>query len=198
MMRYGLLRRGDPVPAQSSIIHYRSSMRKGFSLVEMLMVIMIAPIVMVAVSGVFRTFIRDIPQGIRLVQQNTTVLHLLAQIRQDMDLATGLPAQVNGRQAGDATLLIEQPAGVVCYQFENGRMVRTLLDGQGTSSPGEERVWQARDAVIGWRPWTRDGRVYAAELHSHVQQQVEGEVRRRLRGSYVFFVHGLSQGDKTL
>lgn len=197
MMDYGLLKKGDPVCTQSSIINHRSSMARAFGLMELLMVIIITPFVMVAVSGLFRTFICDVPQGIRLVQQSTTVLHLLGQIRQDMDRAGSLPEQFNGRRADETTLLIEQADGVVCYQFEGGRTVRTLLDGQGTSSPGEQRVWEARDAVIQWRPWTRDGGAYAVELHSHVQQRVAGELRRKLPGSYVFFVHQASKGGET-
>lgn len=38
-------------------------MRKAFTLIEMLVVITIAPLMMVVVSKIFATLIQDIPQG---------------------------------------------------------------------------------------------------------------------------------------
>ena len=100
-------------------------MRKAFTLVELLVVVTVLPFVMVAVSGVYATFIRDIPRTTRVLQENTTVLDLLRQIRRDVDEAVGLPEQFEGQHAGERTLLIEQPGRVIRYQIEDGRIVRT-------------------------------------------------------------------------
>jgi len=174
-------------------------MRKAFTLVEMLVVIMVLPVVMLVVSGVYATFIRDIPRTTRVLQQNTTVLNLLEQIRRDMDQAVALPdptrspaaqrpagpraGQLDGQNAGARTLLIEQPGRVIRYEFGEGQVVRT--------QSGEERLWRMPDAVVSWRPWTRDGEAYAIEIHSHVQQWVSDHLTKKLAGSYVFFVNGL-------
>ncbi len=100
-------------------------MRKAFTLVELLVVVTVLPFVMVVVSGVYATFIRDIPAMTRVLQENTTVLHLLEQIRRDLDGAIGLPQQFKGQRADDRTLLIAQPGQVIRYQIEEGRIVRT-------------------------------------------------------------------------
>ena len=100
-------------------------MRKAFTLVEVLAVVTVLPFILVAVSGVYATFIRDIPRTTRVLQENTTVLNLLGQMRRDVDAAVGLPEQFEGQRRGERTLLIEQPGRVICYQIEDGQVVRT-------------------------------------------------------------------------
>jgi type II secretory pathway component PulJ len=168
-------------------------MRRAFSLIELLFCVTILPFLMLTVSGIYVTFLRDIPRSTRLLQQNTTVLDLLRHISRDMDRATGLPEQVEGRSAGAHTLLIEQSGRVVRYQFEDGRVVRTLLQGRSAAVADEERLWRVPDAVITWRPWVRDGRAYAIEVQAHLQERVNGLVRKMLAGSHVFFVRGLGR-----
>jgi prepilin-type N-terminal cleavage/methylation domain-containing protein len=191
-------RRGNLVHTQSSISNQQSSMRRAFTLIELLFTVAVVPSLMIAVSGVYLTFLRDIPRTTRLLQQNATVLDLLEQIGRDMDRATGLPERVEGRAAGEHTLLIEQPGCVVRYQFENGRVVRTLRQGQSVSVADEEGLWRVPDAVIAWRPWVRDGRAYAIEIHAHLQERVNGLVRPMLAGSHVFFVRGLGREREAL
>jgi type II secretory pathway pseudopilin PulG len=167
-------------------------MRKAFTLVEVLVLVTIAPLLMVVVSGIFATFIRDVPRETRVVQENTTVLDMLQQVRRDMDGAAGLLEQFNGTTAGERTLLIGDSDAVICYRFEDGRTVRTLLKGQEASNPGGQRIWRMPNAVITWRPWMRDGRACAVEMHSHLQQQIAGTLITKLANSQVFFVHSLS------
>jgi len=169
-------------------------MRKAFTLVEMLLVITIAPLLMVVVSGIFATFIRDIPRETRVVQQNTTVLDMLQQVRRDVDGAVGLPERSDDTVANERTLLIRQPQAVICYRFEDGRTVRRLLKGQRAADSGDQRLWRMPNAVITCRPWTRDGGAYAIEMHSHVQQSVADMLRNRLVNSQVFFLGGAGKG----
>ncbi len=184
-------------------------MRRAFTLVELLVVVTILPFVMVAVSGVYATFIRDIPATTRVLQESTTVLHLLEQIRRDVEGASGLPEQFNGQRADERTLLIAQPGQVIRYQIEEGRIVRRLLNraasrdaehktaAVASSNPqsairnpqSEERLWRVRNAVLAWRLWQRDGRAYAVEIHSHVKQQAAGLWREKLANAHVFFIH---------
>ncbi|MGE5294933.1 MAG: hypothetical protein ACM3VT_08890, partial [Solirubrobacterales bacterium] len=107
-----------------------------------------------------------------------------------------LPSQVGDRRADDATLLIGQPEGVVCYRLEEGRIVRTMFDPQGEAAPDGEHTWKVPDAAIQWRSWLRDGNAYAVEVQSHLKQRVNGEIRRRFRNSHVFFVGSLASGGE--
>jgi type II secretory pathway pseudopilin PulG len=169
-------------------------MRKAFTLIEVLVLAIVAPLMLVVVSRIFSTFIQDIPRETRVVQQNTTALDLLAQIRQDVDMAVGLPERFGATSCDEHTLLIQQPQAVVCYRLEEGRTVRMLLKGQEAPDPNTQRVWRTPNAVISWRPWTQSGKVYAVEMHSHVQQWFADLLRNRLVNTQVFFVHGLGKG----
>lgn len=169
-------------------------MRKAFTLVEMLFALAAAPLLLVVVSGIFATFIRDIPHETRVVQQNTTVLDMLEQVRRDVDGAVGLPERFNDTVAGERTLIVRQPQAMICYRFEDGRTVRTLLNGQGGTDPNDHRLWRTPNAVITCRSWTRDGGAYAVEMHSHVQQKFADMLRSRLVNSQVFFLGGAGKG----
>jgi len=189
-MDLGRLTEGGPMLARSWITDHHSSTARAFCLVEILAVILVLPLVMVAITAMFRTFIRDVPQMTRLVQQNTTVLNLLDQMRRDVGSAVTLPAQCEDTRASENVLLIEKPDAVVCYRLDAGRVVRTILDGPG----GDERVWSARDAVMEWRPWTQGGATCAVEIHSYVKQRAHGHLMRKFAASHVFFAHSLSEG----
>lgn len=168
----------------------------GYTIIEMLGVIIITPLLMVLIGGFLVTFLRDIPQATRLLDQNTAVLDVLNQLRHDMDRAVGLPSQAGDRRTDDATLLIRQADTLVCYRLKEGRIVRMVLDPQGEILPDAERIWQAHDAVIQWRPWVREGDAYAVEVQSHLRQRVAGEFRQRFRNSHVFFLGGLASGGE--
>jgi prepilin-type N-terminal cleavage/methylation domain-containing protein len=185
-------------------------MRKGFTLIELLVVVTVLPFVMAVLSGVYVTFLRDVPQATRVLQENTTVLDALGQIRRDIDGAGELPTQFDGQQADERTLLIEQRGGVICYRIEAGRLARTVL-GAATSpeesgrpetvsaseprpalgSPqSSERLWRLPNAVLTWRLWQRDARAYAVEIHSYLKQRVMGMERQKLANAHVFFLPG--------
>ncbi|MBM4026511.1 MAG: prepilin-type N-terminal cleavage/methylation domain-containing protein [Planctomycetes bacterium] len=124
-------------------------MRKAFTLVELLVVVTIVPFIMITVSGVYATFLRDIPQTMRVLQESTTVLDLLRQIRADAEEAVGLPEEFEGRPADDRTLLIEQPGRIIRYQRREGRIVRIVTPADGSSSLVPPRSSPANDADRG-------------------------------------------------
>jgi prepilin-type N-terminal cleavage/methylation domain-containing protein len=171
-------------------------MKRAFTLIEVLVVITILPVVMIVISGVYATFIRDIPRTIRVLQQNTTVLNLLEQVGRDMDQAVAVrvedPRPQTPNPAG-GMLLVERPGRVIRYEFRDGQVVRIVLtsDERGATSDGDSRLWRMPDAVVTWRPWIKDDVAYAVEIHSHVRQRVSGHLTRKLVGSHVFFVKGL-------
>lgn len=168
--------------------------RKAFTLVETLLLIGVVPVLMIATTSLYATLVRDIPRTTRVLQQNTTMLDMLQQLRADMDRAVGLPSQVGDDRADERTLLIELPEGPVTWRFEDGRVVRTVLTArEGASEAGEQRSWRMRDAVVTWEPWVQDGRPYAIEVHSHVNQRVSSHLMQKFAGTHVFFVYALGK-----
>jgi type II secretory pathway component PulJ len=102
-------------------------MRKGYCLIEMMVIIIVFPAVMLVLNGLFRTLVRDIPQASRVVQENTTVLDVLEQIQQDVDRAKGLPQSSAGYTADNQVLLVELEDGTICYELADGKVLRRNL-----------------------------------------------------------------------
>ena len=172
-------------------------MRKAFTLIEILFVIAVTPFVALALSGVFGTLIRDIPQTARLLQQNTTVLDMLQQVRRDMDRAVALPERAQGTGADDRTLFIQLPDRVVRYHIAEGSIQRTVLEPDTNSPAADPRIWSAPKAAITWQAWKQDDVAYAIEIHTAMQQRIRGKLRDKLANTHVFFLHGLGK-DQTI
>ena len=70
-------------------------MRKGFTLIEVLTVVVVLPFLMIVIDGLFKTLIKDIPRSYKVVQANTSLLSVLKEMQQDIDKAKGLPETYN-------------------------------------------------------------------------------------------------------
>ena len=122
------------------------NMRKGFNLVEMLVVMIILPFAALALDRLFYAFLTDIPRSSRVVQENTTLLNMLSQMRKDIDKATALPVAFAGYSSGDELLLIEQPDSVICYQLSKEQVLRYVLKDAQDAAGKETRVWSVPNA----------------------------------------------------
>ena len=179
-------------------------MRKGYTLVEMLLVIVTIPAVAFALNGLFKTLIRDIPRSSQVVQENTTVLNMLEQMQQDLDKAKELPKTFAEHTADDNLLLIESDAGTICYQKEHGKVLRyTLTKGQPTrrSENGPRvtddevdgaRIWTVPNANIEWRIWRQGETGYAVEVKTHIRHKLRKKFQKKMANSHLYFA-GLKQ-----
>ncbi len=135
-------------------------MRKGFSLVEMLVVIVILPLVYLLLAGLFTTIIGDIPRSFRVVQANTSLLNMLEQMHNDIDAAKGLPGSFAGHTTNDELLLIELADALVCYQLEDGEVLRRKLTNAQQGGGKDTTVWAVPHAKVEWQVWKkRQGRL---------------------------------------
>jgi prepilin-type N-terminal cleavage/methylation domain-containing protein len=191
-------------------------MRKGFTLTEMMVVIIILPFVMFLLDGLFGTLLTEIPRSCRMAQQGSMLLGLLEQINRDVGEAKSLPAEFAGRTAGDGLLLVELPEGVIGYQIEEGHVTRSKLTSATPGEPEQERVWSIPNSKIEWQVWQKDGapslslrarpelvegtparagpngadRVlggYAVEVKSHVELKVHGRMEKKMARTHLFY-----------
>jgi len=161
-------------------------MKKAFTLIEMLVVITVLPVVTLALSRVFATFIRDVPRMARVAERNITVQDMVEQIRNDIDRAVALPDVYGARTSGDHTLLISLPGSVVCYELEQGRGVRSVLSAEDQ----DPRIWTFPEAKVTWSRWKENDVAYAVEIHTLVKQTIRSQVKDKLENSHVLFVQG--------
>jgi len=166
-------------------------MRKAFTLVEIMVVIMILPFVLLLLDGLFGTLLMEIPRSWRIAQESTTLLNLLEQIHQDVGEAKGLPAEFAGRTANDNLLLVELPEGVIGYQIEEGRVTRSRLTSAPPGKLEQERAWSVPNGRIVWEVWQKDGERYAVEIETHVKLESQGRLERKMARSHLFFAGAL-------
>ena len=162
-------------------------MRRGFTLTEIMVVVIILPFVFFLLDGLFGTLLTEIPRSVRVAQQGSILLNLVEQIHQDVEKAKALPAEFTGRTAGDKLLLVELSDGVIGYQIEEGRVTRSRL---ANAPPGEleqERAWSVPDGQVEWRVWQKDGRSYAVEVKTHVRLKIRGRMEKKMARAGLFY-----------
>jgi len=174
-------------------------MRKGFMLVEILVITIIIPFVSVVLAGSFKTIISDIPRSCRVVQANTSLLGMLGQMRKDIDAAKGAPESFAGYTTDDKMLLIELPDGVICYQLKDGEALRRNLSRQirpHEISGEDTKVWSVPHAKVQWLVWRKDGRGYAVEVKTHIEHEIGGRWEKKMANSHLYFVGAFREVSK--
>jgi prepilin-type N-terminal cleavage/methylation domain-containing protein len=167
------------------------SRRKGFTLVEMIVVMAIIPFAAFALDRLFYAFLTDIPRSSRVVQENKILLNMLSQMRKDIDKATGLPGAFGGHSSDDEMLLIEQRDDIICYQLKEEQVLRYVLKDAKDAAGKETRVWSVPNAVVQWHVWRNNGKGYAVEVKTYVKQKLREKWQKKLANSHLYFVGAL-------
>ena len=163
-------------------------MRKGLSLLEMLVVLVLFTSISVVLAEVFSTLLGDIPRSCRVVQANTSLLNMLNQMHKDVEIARQLPQSFADYTTNDELFLIELADGMICYQLEDDRIVRRRLTGAGQDSDEGMRVWPVHNGKVEWRVWRKDDNGYAVEIKTHIAYRVRGHWQRKMVNSHLYFM----------
>jgi len=162
-------------------------MRRGYSLVELLAAMAVFSIVSIVASKLFTTVISDIPRSYRIVQENTSVLNMLEQMHEDVDLANGLPESFAEYTTDKDLLLIELSSGIVCYQLKDGKVFRRSLSAAQQSYEEGTTVWLVPNAKIEWQVHRNNGAGYAVEVKTHIEHNVRSRSEEKMAGSHLYF-----------
>jgi prepilin-type N-terminal cleavage/methylation domain-containing protein len=164
-------------------------MRKGYSLVEMLTVVIVLPVMMLVLDGLFKTLIKDIPRSHKLLEENTIVTIILDSLQQDIDKAKGLPDSFGEYTAGSELVLIELADSVICYQVKDGNLLRRKLTLNQQSNPEEERIWKIPHTNITWQVWKKEQNSYAIEVQTSIEYKIRGKhLEKKMANSHLYFV----------
>ena len=125
-------------------------MRKGMTLIEIIVIIVVLPVFMLAFDKMFRTVVKDAPRSYRVVNENISLLNMLEKLQQDIDVAKGLPSTYGSYSVSDEQFLIEQDDCVICYRFEGSEVLRYRLTDNSSSNEGSENSWRLPHTVIQW------------------------------------------------
>jgi prepilin-type N-terminal cleavage/methylation domain-containing protein len=168
-------------------------MRKGFSLVELLVVLIVLPFLFLLFNGLFKTLTGEIPMSVRLIQENTSLLNMLRQVQLDTDRAEDLPKSFAGRTANDHLLLIELSGGIICYQLKDGHVIREKLMNASQGKAEEPRIWPVPHAKIEWKVWERNNRGYAVQTNVHLEYGRRGQWIKKMAHSHLYFMGALGK-----
>ena len=171
-------------------------MRKAFSLIELLTVMVVFASVSIAFAALFTTIITDIPKSYRVVQENTSLLNMLRQMHRDVDGAKGLPESFAGHTTDEELLLIELPDAMICYQLKNGEVLRRRLTDAQENGGEDTKVWSMPHAKVEWRLAGGDDNAYAVEVKTHIEYEVRGHRQKKMANSYLYFVGALPEAVK--
>jgi prepilin-type N-terminal cleavage/methylation domain-containing protein len=163
-------------------------MRKGMTLVEVLIVMVVLPFAAVAFDVLFRSTLSDIPRSTRLVQENTSLLNMLEQMRQDIGAAKAMPESSGQYTAGEGLLLIEIGDGVLGYQLKDGKVLRYRLAGRQEEQEENARVWSLPNSQVQWRTWRKDGKGYAVEVRTSIRYKLRSKYQQRMANSHLYFL----------
>ncbi len=162
-------------------------MRRGYSLVELLVVMSIFAIVSVITMKLFTTIVSDMPRSYRIVEENTSVLDMLEQMHEDVDLASELPESFDELKTDKDLLLLELPNVIVCYHLKDGKVIRRILSAAKEDHEEDTRVWSVPNAIIDWQVLRNNGAAYAVEVKTHIEHNVRGRAEEKMTGSYLYF-----------
>jgi hypothetical protein len=169
-------------------------MRKGYLLVEILVVLA----VMAMVGGIFDRFwgtlAFDLPRDSRFIQENITLNNAVSHIRADVVSAKTLSESVNGPDEPN-TLLMKMSDGVISYKFINGRIFRSFVGG-ATSAASGDMVWSVPHGQIEWRVWNKDKTGCAVEVSTCIEDKDFGHIRKKMANNNLFFAGALSEAAK--
>ena len=163
-------------------------MRKGFTIVELIIIIITLPFMLMILNGLFKTLIKDIPRSHKVVQINTSMLSMLKNMQQDISKAKAIPETYNEHKENDKMLLIELPEVVICYQLKDDKVFRRILTDNHKGSSRETTYWSAPHAKVEWNVWRKERKGYAVEVRTHVEHNVHGHLERKMANSHLYFV----------
>ncbi|UCD56052.1 MAG: prepilin-type N-terminal cleavage/methylation domain-containing protein [Candidatus Hydrogenedentota bacterium] len=163
-------------------------MHKGFSLVEVLVVVIVLPFAFVMLDGLFTTLLAEIPRSYYITQESTTLQNLLEQMQQDMDKSRGLPESFAGQKADDKQILIELRDSVICYQQKDDQIIRRRLkDALQEGEIEEKRVWPLPHTKVEWKIREMDSKGHAVEVRTHIEYKTRGRLKKTRANSHLYY-----------
>lgn len=163
-------------------------MRKGFSLIEMLVMLSLFFLMMFFCAKSMKILVTDIPHLHRDFQANVSVLHMLDRLRDDIEAGKSLSKDYSDGETLKSIVMIESPKGFIGYSFDDGEIIKSILNPDGSVINDRAEVWQIKNADINWQLWQRQGKYYAIEISTGIKRKLSGHWQTKLKNSHVYFV----------
>ncbi len=167
--------------------------RRAMTLLEVLAMIALLVVILAMFTKTFNRLMGAVPRAHRDFQANTSVHDMIRRLRRDVESGRSLLRYAGDGRVGGDLLLIESGEGVISYEFDGDRVVRSLAV-DDPNVPGES-IWSVPHARIDWDVWRRNNAGYALEVRTAIERTVLDRREIKLRNSHLFFV-GIAVGDE--
>ena len=157
-------------------------MRKGFSIIEMIIVFGILVILLCMLTRPTRILVHDISSIHRDFQTGENVWAMLRQLQKDVETSQSLSCD----RTDANSLLIDTGGGQISYRLAEDKVIKNNT--AANEQQQTERIWDTNNANIKWKVWTRDNKGYAVEVTTGIKRRVSGNWREKLKNSHVYFV----------
>lgn len=162
-------------------------MRKGFFLVEMIVVIAVIFVVSLPLARLTTITLRDIPKSYRMIESNSSVLNALKQIQKDVNMAKGFPKSFESYTTDDQNLLIELDDSTICYQLKDEKIIKLILANTKTADDEEIASWLVPYAKIVWQVLRQENKGYAVEVKTYLEHKSGKNVAKKMANSHLYF-----------
>ena len=146
-------------------------MRKGFSLIEMLVMLSLFLLIMLFCTKSIKILVTDVPQLHKDFQANVSVLHLLSRLQNDIETGKSLSRDFADGESPKSTLLIKSRDGFVSYHFGDGEIVKSILNHDRALITDKAEVWKIKQADINWQLWQKKDSYYAVEISTGIKRK---------------------------
>lgn len=167
--------------------------RRAMTLMEMLVVLAVLVVMLTLFTKSFNRLMGGVPRAHRDFEANTSVQDMIRRLRRDVESGRSLLQYAGDERVGGDLLLIESGEGVISYEFDSDRVVRSLAV-DDPNMPGES-IWSVPHARIDWDVWRRNNAGYALEVRTAIERTVLDRPEIKLRNSHLFFA-GIAVGDE--
>lgn len=146
-----------------------NSKRRGIFLSELITVMAVFVIMLVPISRLVATLVRDVPESYSIYQKNETLLDAVLAIRKDVAGSVAV-------EVVDDQLVID--GGRVSYVFDGNVMSRKMRD--------DVKSWNMAGVVMNFETVLCDD-VRALKVSAYVPVLVQGRERKKLFNNYLMF-----------
>lgn len=160
-------------------------MRRGFSLVEVLIVVMTLPLIAIAADKLFRELITDTPHTLDLVAQNDSLVRMLTRLQEDVGRASQILPAYEGHVSDEQLLLLRIGDQVIAYKKNNDCVERHALSNSDATAR-VAKLCAVPQATINWSLWPAEDSPSALKVHTSIQHR--RSKKQKLASNYLFFI----------
>ncbi len=164
-------------------------MRRGYLLVEALLMIFLLATALAVFAPLSNVLISDIPRSFRFSQVNTMLLNILEHMRKDIGDSGQVLGSFGDYVANENVLLLEKSDGVIGYELKGDEVHRLILAGPKQDQRPNALVWSVPKAKIKWRVWKRNDAAYAVEVKTYIDYQVGRRSHEKMANSHLYFLN---------